>query len=124
MLPEKEASEWQEFVTSLRNLNDINIERCIVIPNAEVNELHGFCDSSEKAHGAATVNSAGDVKVKLIASKSRVSPIKQVTIPRLELCSAVLLTKLMQKVKNALKMDITSLSYYSDSTIVLSWRRK
>ncbi|XP_055947045.1 uncharacterized protein LOC129980690 [Argiope bruennichi] len=128
MLPEKEASEWQEFVTSLRNLNDINIERCIVIPNAEVNELHGFCDASEKAHGAAiyarTVDSAGEVKVKLIASKSRVSPIKQVTIPRLELCSAVLLSKLMRKVKNALKMDITSVSYYSDSTIVLSWMRK
>ncbi|XP_055944365.1 uncharacterized protein LOC129975327 [Argiope bruennichi] len=128
MLPEKEASEWQEFVTSLRNLNDINIERCIVIPNAEVNELHGFCDASEKAYGAAiyarTVDSAGKVKVKLIASKSRVSPIKQVTIPRLELCSAVLLTKLMQKVKNALKMDITPVSYYSDSTIVLSWMRK
>ncbi|XP_055941831.1 uncharacterized protein LOC129971877 [Argiope bruennichi] len=128
MLPEKEASEWQEFVTSLRNLNDINIERCIVIPNAEVNELHGFCDASEKAYGAAiyarTVDSACEVKVKLIASKSRVSPIKQVTIPRLELCSAVLLTKLMQKVKNALKMDITPVSYYSDSTIVLSWMRK
>ncbi|XP_055948217.1 uncharacterized protein LOC129981409 [Argiope bruennichi] len=128
MLPEKEASERQQFVTSLRNLNDINIERCIVIPNAEMNELHGFCASSEKAYGAAiyakTVDSAGEVKVKLSASKSRVSPIKQVTIPRLELCSAVLLTKLMQKVKNALKMDITSVSYYSDSTIVLSWMRK
>ncbi|XP_055931987.1 uncharacterized protein LOC129962268 [Argiope bruennichi] len=70
---------------------------------------------------ARTVNLAGEVKVKLIASKSRVSPIKQVTIPRLELCSAVLLTKLMQKVKNALKMDITSVSYCSDSIIVLSW---
>ncbi|KAF8766533.1 Corticosteroid 11-beta-dehydrogenase isozyme 2 like protein [Argiope bruennichi] len=53
MLPAKETSEWQEFVTSITNLNDINIERCIIIPNAEVNELHGFCDSSEKAYGAA-----------------------------------------------------------------------
>ncbi|KAF8773770.1 hypothetical protein HNY73_016400 [Argiope bruennichi] len=128
MLPAKEAGEWQEFISSLTNLNNINIERCIVIPNAEVTELHGFCDSSEKAYGAAiyarTVNSAGEVKVKLVASKSRVSPIKQVTIPCLELSSVVLLTKLMQKVKNALKMDITSVSYYSDSTIVLSWMRK
>ncbi|GBM91417.1 hypothetical protein AVEN_66095-1, partial [Araneus ventricosus] len=84
-LPEKEACEWQEFVKSLMNLNDMNIERCIVIQSAVVTELHGFCDASEKAYGAAiyarTVTAAGEVKVKLVASKSRVSPIKQVTIP-------------------------------------------
>ncbi|GBM45351.1 hypothetical protein AVEN_172970-1 [Araneus ventricosus] len=128
MLPEKEACEWQEFVKSLINLNDINIERCIVIQSAVVTELHGFCDASEKAYGAAiyarTVTAAGEVKVKLVASKSRVSPIKQVTIPRLELCSAVLLTKLMDKVQRALKMDITSVFYWSDSTIVISWMKK
>ncbi|GBN07343.1 hypothetical protein AVEN_96605-1 [Araneus ventricosus] len=127
-LPEKEACEWQEFVKSLMNLNDINIERCIVIQSAVVTELHGFCDASEKAYGAAiyarTVTAAGEVKVKLVASKSRVSPIKQVTIPRLELCSAVLLTKLMDKVQRALKMDITSVFYWSDSTIVISWMKK
>lgn len=127
-LPAKEAGEWQEFMRSLINLNDINIERCIIIQGAGVIELHGFCDSSEKAYGAAiyarAVTSAGEVKVKLVASKSRVSPIKQVTIPRLELCSAVLLSKLMQKVQTALKMDITSVFYWSDSMIVLSWMKK
>ncbi|GBO18825.1 hypothetical protein AVEN_175441-1 [Araneus ventricosus] len=78
-LPEKEACEWQEFVKSLMNLYDINIERCIVIQSAVVTELHGFCDASEKAYGAAiyarTVTAIGEVKVKLVASKSRVSPI-------------------------------------------------
>ncbi|KAF8770994.1 hypothetical protein HNY73_018458 [Argiope bruennichi] len=64
--PRKKLMKWQEFVTSFTNLNDINIERCTVIPNTEVTELHGFYDSSEKAYGAAiyarTVNSAGEVK--------------------------------------------------------------
>lgn len=127
-LPEKEACEWREFVRSLRILNDINIERCIVIQNAEITQLHGFSDASENAYGAViyarSVTSEGEVKVKLIASKSRVSPIKQVTIPRLELCSAVLLTKLMRKVRTALKMDITEVFYWTDSTIVLSWMNK
>ncbi|GFU15058.1 integrase catalytic domain-containing protein [Trichonephila clavipes] len=80
-LPEKEASEWKEFVRSLVALNGINIERCIVIPNAEVIELHGFCDASERAYGAAiyarSINPDGEIKVKLVASKSRVSPVKQ-----------------------------------------------
>ncbi|GFX53013.1 integrase catalytic domain-containing protein [Trichonephila clavipes] len=126
-LPEKEASEWKEFVRSLVALNGINIERCIVIPNAEVIELHGFCDASERAYGAAiytrSINPDGEIKVKLVASKSRVSPVKQVTMPRLELCSAVLLAKLMHKVKRALRMDITSVFFWTDSTIVLSWMK-
>ncbi|GFS66878.1 integrase catalytic domain-containing protein [Trichonephila clavipes] len=125
--PEKEASEWKEFVRSLVALNGINIERCIVIPNAEVIQLHGFCDASERAYGAAiyarSINPDGEIKVKLIASKSRVSPIKQVTMPRLELCSAVLLAKLMHKVKQALRMDIISVFFWTDSTIVLSWMK-
>ncbi|GFU21862.1 DUF1758 domain-containing protein [Trichonephila clavipes] len=90
-LPEKEASEWKEFVRLLVALNGIHIERCTVIPNAEVIELHGFCDASERAYGAAiyarSINPDGEIKVKLVASKSRVSPVKQVTMPRLELCS-------------------------------------
>ncbi|GFX31260.1 integrase catalytic domain-containing protein [Trichonephila clavipes] len=98
-LPEKEASEWKEFMRSLVALNGIKIERSIVIPNAEVIELHGFCDASEKAYGAAiyvrSINPDGKIKVRLVASKSRASTIKQVTIPRLELCSAVLISKLM-----------------------------
>ncbi|GFW53903.1 integrase catalytic domain-containing protein [Trichonephila clavipes] len=126
-LPEKEASEWKEFVRSLVALNGINIERCIVIPNAEVIELHGFCDASERAYGAAiyarSINLDGEIKVKLVTSKSLVSPIKQVTMPRLELCSAVLLAKLMHKVKRALRMDITSVFFWTDSTIVLSWMK-
>ncbi|GFS87221.1 integrase_H2C2 domain-containing protein [Trichonephila clavipes] len=123
-LPEKEASEWKEFVRSLVALNGINIERCIVLPNAEVIELHGFCDASERAYGAAiyarSINPDGEIKVKLVASKSRVSPVKQVTMPRLELCSAVLLAKLMHKVKRALRMDITSvlLDRFHNSAIV------
>ena len=127
-LPEKEASEWGDFGQSLIILNNINIERCIVLQNTEVIELHGFTDVSEKTCGAAiyarSVTAAGEVKVKLVTSKSRVSPIKRVTIPRLELNSAVLLTKLMHKVQTAVKMDITAVFYWTDSTIVLAWMNK
>ncbi|GFY06038.1 integrase_H2C2 domain-containing protein [Trichonephila clavipes] len=124
-LPEKEASEWKEFVRSLVALNGINIERCIVIPNTEVIELHGFCDASEKAYGRAiydkSINPDREIKVQLVASKSRLSPIKQVTMPLLEF-SAFLLAKLMHKGKRAFKMDIISVFFWTDSTIVLKWR--
>ncbi|GFV25780.1 integrase catalytic domain-containing protein [Trichonephila clavipes] len=74
-------------------------------------ELHVFSDASEKAYGSSiylkSIFAFGEVKMCLITSKSRVSPLKQISIPRLELCGAVLVAKLIKKVKNALKLQIS-----------------
>ncbi|GBN84616.1 hypothetical protein AVEN_189049-1 [Araneus ventricosus] len=57
----------------------------------------------------------------LVCSKSRVVPLKTVSIPRLELCAAELLAKLATKVINSLKMDLSGVNLWSDSNIVLGW---
>ncbi|GFT18825.1 integrase catalytic domain-containing protein [Trichonephila clavipes] len=92
---------------------------------AESIELHAFSDASEKAYGSSiylkSISALGEVKVCLVTSKSRVSPLKQISIPRLELCGAVLAAKLMKKVKEALNLQITAVHFWSDSTIVISW---
>ncbi|XP_035230500.1 uncharacterized protein LOC118202424 [Stegodyphus dumicola] len=62
--------------------------------------------------------------IRLVTSKSKVAPIKQVTIPRLELCAAVLFTKLMTRVISALKLNVNNVFFWSDSTIVLAWLKK
>ncbi|GFS51331.1 uncharacterized protein TNCV_3533731 [Trichonephila clavipes] len=62
--------------------------------------------------------------VKLVTSKSRVAPVKSVTMPRLELCATVLLSKLMKRVETALKMKTPSVYLWSDSTIVLARSQK
>ncbi|GFS75961.1 integrase catalytic domain-containing protein [Trichonephila clavipes] len=81
-------------------------------------------DASEKAYGSSiylkSISALGEVKVCLITSKSRVSPLKQISISRHELCGAVLAAKLM-KVKEALNLHITAVHFWSDSTIVISW---
>ncbi|GFW80506.1 integrase catalytic domain-containing protein [Trichonephila clavipes] len=120
--------EWGQFVESLQEVNDININRCIVVEQPEVIELHGFSDASQSAYGAVvyckSITSDGKMLVHLIVSKSRVAPTKQTTIPRLELCAAVLLAKLVHRVKQALKLNVTNTFLWSDSLIVLSWIRK
>ncbi|GBM20246.1 hypothetical protein AVEN_216664-1 [Araneus ventricosus] len=82
----------------------------------------------ELAYGAViyvkSINSYGGSEVKLLISKSRVAPLKFVTIPRLELCAAVLLSKLMRRVLRALKLEVSKTYFWTDSTIVLSWLEK
>ncbi|GFX24718.1 integrase catalytic domain-containing protein [Trichonephila clavipes] len=123
-LPIKEEKEWRRFIDSLKAVNNISIDRCFVIHRAESIELHAFSDASEKAYGSSiylkSISALGEVKVCLVTSKSRVSPQKQISIPRLELCEAVLAAKLM-KVKEALNLQITAVHFWSDSTIVISW---
>ncbi|GFX33005.1 integrase catalytic domain-containing protein [Trichonephila clavipes] len=128
LLPDTINREWRQFVESLQVVNDININRCIVVEQPEVIELHGFSDASQSAYGAVvyckSITSDRKMLVHLIASKSRVALTKQTTIPRLELCAAVLLAKLVHRVKQALKLNVTNTFLWSDSMIVLSWIRK
>ena len=88
--------------------------------------LHGFCDSSVKAYCAVVfihyVSSDG-VFSRLLASKTRVAPLRKLSVPRLELLSCLLLADLMSKIIGVLEKDvIIDASYYwSDSEVALSW---
>ncbi|GFU53380.1 integrase catalytic domain-containing protein [Trichonephila clavipes] len=101
-LPFKEEREWCRFIDSLEAVNNISIDSCIVAHRTESIELHAFSNASEKAYGSSiylkSISALGEVKVSLVTSKSRVSPLKQISIPRLELCGAVLAAKLMKNV--------------------------
>ncbi|XP_018400322.1 PREDICTED: uncharacterized protein LOC108777840 [Cyphomyrmex costatus] len=88
-------------------------------------EIHGFCDASEIAYGCCiyikTVNSRGDATVNLLCAKSRVAPLKNVSLPRLELCAALLLAEVYQQVLQALTITPDWTYLWSDSTITLAW---
>ncbi|GFX68341.1 uncharacterized protein TNCV_2817151 [Trichonephila clavipes] len=128
LLPAEEYREWQQFLVSLENINNIEIPRRILVAFPEVIEIHGFADASERCCGAAVYCKSKNLKsetlVRLITSKSRVEPIKSLTIPRLELCAAVLLAKLVKRVVAALQLETAELYLWSDSMIVLAWLRK
>ncbi|GFX62492.1 uncharacterized protein TNCV_413341 [Trichonephila clavipes] len=128
LLPAEEYREWQQFLVFLENINNIEIPRRILVAFPEVIEIHGFADASERCYGAAVYCKSENLKsetlVRLITSKSRVAPIKSLTIPRLELCAAVLLAKLVKRVVAALQLKTAELYLWSDSMIVLAWLRK
>lgn len=84
-------------------------------------ELHSFSDASEAAYGAClyarSFDQSGKISVKLICSKSRVAPIKTISLPRLELNTAYLIAKLYKLFKTTLQINFDEIFMWSDSTI-------
>ncbi|KAB0802863.1 hypothetical protein PPYR_05049, partial [Photinus pyralis] len=124
ILSDELLETWEEFVENLRKMEPINIPRYLQLNSHATSELVGFCDASMFAYGAVvyirTVNET--VTSTLLCSKSRIAPLnKKLTIPRLELNSALLLANVIHKVYSVLKKRINKVYLYSDSNIVLAW---
>ncbi|XP_065078874.1 uncharacterized protein LOC135701863 [Ochlerotatus camptorhynchus] len=118
---------WLTFRDSLKYIDMVKIPRYVGLTDVKFVEIHGFADASNRAYGAAVylrVVSDTDVKTLLLCSKSRIAPLKPLTIPRMELCAALLLSKLVPKCISSLKMDINRVYLWSDSRIVLAWLKK
>lgn len=117
-------TEWRAIEDQLVCLKELSIPRHISQVDAVSIQIHGFCDASELAYGAClylrTQNRQNLVKTHLICAKSKVAPLKRLTIPRLELSGALLLAKLSYKISKALNLN-SPIFYWCDSTIVLHW---
>lgn len=116
---------WVDFSNQILSMNNITIPRYFLCTDPCLVELHCFSDASEKAYGCCcylrSIDNSGKVLVHLICAKSRVAPLKVISLPRLELCGALLLSRLAQTVISALKINFDNVYYYTDSTIVLAW---
>ncbi|XP_018394544.1 PREDICTED: uncharacterized protein LOC108773282 [Cyphomyrmex costatus] len=88
-------------------------------------QIHGFCNASQNAYGACvyirTELDANKYRSELLCSKSRIAPLKAVSLPRLELSAALLLARLMDKVRLSIDTSDIKVYLWSDSTITLSW---
>ncbi|XP_062703548.1 uncharacterized protein LOC134286002 [Aedes albopictus] len=131
-LPSELQAQWLEFRTSLSQLGNLQIPRWVAFRKDCLSmELHGFCDASMKAYGACLyvrcTHFDGTITSNLLVAKSRVAPLsevekkrKKLTIPRLELSSAVLLAHLYEKTSASLTISTQSY-FHTDSMIVRYW---
>ncbi|XP_055585104.1 uncharacterized protein LOC129737956 [Uranotaenia lowii] len=119
---------WNELRESLSHLNEIAIPRQVTFNDAVAYELHGFADASMVAYGACvyirSIFPDGSCKVCLLSSKSKVAPLHELSIPRKELCAAVLLVKLVTKIVSFVDINFRQVLLWSDSQIVLAWIKK
>uniref|UniRef100_A0A7M5X4Z8 Uncharacterized protein n=1 Tax=Clytia hemisphaerica TaxID=252671 RepID=A0A7M5X4Z8_9CNID len=117
------------FLDALESVKIVQIDRfAFVSCNSDTLrvELHGFCDSSEILYCSVVylrVISETGISVFFLTSKSKVAPLKKVTIPRLELLSCVLLSDLLNNVRSALsgRISVDATRCWSDSKVALCW---
>ncbi|XP_072389582.1 uncharacterized protein [Diabrotica undecimpunctata] len=123
--------EWLSFISSLSHFKDLSTPRCLFLSQEITGvEIDSFSDASLKAYGACiylrVTYKSEQVFCSLLASKSRVAPLKPLTLPRLELMGALLCSKLTAKIANIVKEKLSqldSINMWSDSEIVLAWLR-
>lgn len=124
-LPIDLHTSWLRFCSQLSQIDSIRVPRHVVLPGSVNVQIHGFCDSSLQAYGCCVYirceNQNGDIQVRLLCAKSRVAPLKAISLPRLELSGALLLAQLVKRTATALDLHIHDTFYWTDSTIVLSW---
>ena len=127
-VPDKIYQKWEAWKSSLKGLEKICIRRCIkpegfgIIKEAS---LHHFSDASEEGYGQSTylrlVNVSGKIHCCLLMGKSRVTPKKYVTIPRLELVAAVLSVKIAALIRRELDIEWKNETFWTDSKVVLGY---
>ena len=119
----RKAQEWFEELLELPRLC---VPRCLRTElRVKKITLHTFTDASQQAYGAATyarhLYEDESVTCHLVASKSRVAPLQAVSIPRLELMTAVVGLRLAEAVGNILNLPKHEWLFWSHDVDVLYW---
>ena len=127
VLPVHLHAKWTQWESELAELSYVQIPPCLRQTNRTSIYLHVFSDSSEKAYATVVYlvchyGTDGAVTSCIIMAKSRVSPIKAVTIPRLEWMGAVLSTRIATNILTVVT-NVVKTTYWTDSTNVLHWIR-
>nr|XP_033949987.1 uncharacterized protein LOC117454852 [Pseudochaenichthys georgianus] len=129
-LPSDLAEKWDQWCAELPKLHLVAIPRWYQIeiqPNSQTIKLHVFCDASEKAYSAVAYlqgkNKDGEVVTSFVASKSKVAPLKKMSVPRLELMGALIGARLGNNLLKPLNMEKIQLYMWTDSMIVFHWIR-
>lgn len=118
---------WSQWRDELNLLFEQHILRCYFPTSAKIIsvQLHGFSDASQQAYAGVVylrmIDSDGNIPTSLVMSKTKVAPIKQLTIPRLELCGAHLLAQVLHHCKEVFFLSLKDVFAWTNSMIVLNW---
>ena len=132
-LPKSLLPEWELWLNQLEGLANLKFPRLVKI--GPICEYHVFCDASERGYGCAVYvritthsrrnkESANKYQSYLFMARSRIAPMKPLTIPRLELKGVLLGAEIGDFLNRSLGIDRDKIHFWTDSEIVLWWLTK
>ena len=127
-MPEEKRVEWETWRDSLVQLKKLSIPRSyfgVALSEISRCELHIYSDASEKAIAAEAYSvgfkdSSAESK-RLVLGMAKVAPKSGHTIPRLELCAAVLPVEVFKTIREHLKLTFEEMFFFTDSQVVLGY---
>ncbi|XP_036148457.1 uncharacterized protein LOC118647518 [Monomorium pharaonis] len=125
-LPPELETRWNSFRQDLPLLSQLKFPRWLhICSKAKAIELHGFSDASQLAMAAVVYvkvsSETEETSLSLICAKTKVAPLKRMTIPRLDLTAAVMVSRLLLKVQRTLNLTDCPTYLWTDSAVTLAW---
>ena len=120
---------WDKWKNALPVLSQRFLPPCYHPTGVNISsgELYGLCYASELAYGGLVYLRLKDpddvVHVALVMATTKVAPTNNFSMPRLELCGAVIVSRFLDYCRHVLEIPINSMYAWTDSTVVLSWVR-
>ena len=112
-IEEQEKQQWNRWLTDLPKLEEVNTDRCFKSKDfgeVKSSKLHIFCDGSRVGYGAVAYlrleNNNGRIHCSFVSARARLAPIREITIPRLELSAAVMAVQLRQTIDEELEYKV------------------
>ncbi|XP_028407840.1 uncharacterized protein LOC114530421 [Dendronephthya gigantea] len=125
-LPENEFAQWTCWLQDIPKLQEVKISRCfkpLSFSEIKVVQVHLFSDASRVGYAAVAYlrleEASGNVHIALVMGKSRLAPLREISIPWLELTAAVLSVRLATIIREELDMSIQKTYYWTDYMLVL-----
>lgn len=127
-VPEYLHPQWEKWRKEIIELEKLEIQRCFK-PNdfgpVKAAEMHYFSDASMEGYGQCSylrlINQHDQVHCSFVVGKTRVTPLKHKTIPRLELAAATISAKMSEFVRNELEYPEFQEFFWTDSRVVLGY---
>ncbi|GBM93775.1 hypothetical protein AVEN_252743-1 [Araneus ventricosus] len=123
-LPTDIQSKYMQWLDELKELSKIKIPCRLGYSSPDHWTLHVFCDASLDTYAVVIFlrnDNQGEIILRLVGSKSCVSPLKRLTIPRLELLACLLGARFVKYIIEALDIPSKASTFWSDSTTAISW---
>lgn len=127
-IPAEKLTKWTAWRDMLQDLKHLHVPRTYTqtsLIKAIHTELCVFSDASTKAIGAVAYLKAtqldGQVDIGFVMGKAKLAPQSEPTIPRLELCAAVLAVEMAELIQDELDIKLNETKFYSDSKVVLGY---